>query len=364
MTTDRDRTALQVPVWLQRLSSWAKGLLLIGAALGVLLWLALQLRVALVPFLLALIAAAALRPVARRLEEHRFPPPIAAFIPIGAIGAIFGLAGWFVFGRTQATLRDDEVTGEAIRKRIDDWLMAEPFDLSRRQVDDVEESVRSWVSTGISSFGVEQATLAVQLVGGALLTLILTFFLVKDGPGMWNAIVSRIDPVRADAVRRSGESVSHTLAAYLRSVVLTGMADALLIGAGLWVLGVPLVVPLMILTAVAALFPLAGAVVAGAAAAIVALVTIGPTTAFWVVVLTIVVQQVEGNVMQPLIMARQIAIHPVVVLVSLTAGGAVAGLAGAFLAVPIVAAGIAAVQAFSHELDVEYEEPPPDATAT
>lgn len=355
----RDRSALSVPVWLERSATWARGLLLVGAALGVLLWVALRLRAALIPFLLALIAAAALRPVAQRLEERRVPRALAALVPIGAIGAIIALAGWFVYGQTRSTLDNDTITEDTIRTRVDEWLAADPFNLSERQIDQAEESVRSWVSTGVGSLGVEQATLAVQLVAGALLALVLTYFLVKDGPTMWEAIVSRMNPVRADAVRRTGNAMSDTLSAYLRSVVLTGIADALLIGAGLWILDVPLVIPLMILTAIAGLFPVVGAVVAGSAAAVVALITVGPTTAVWVVVLTIVVQQVEGNVMQPLIVARRVAIHPVVVLVALTAGGAVAGLAGAFLAVPVVAAAIAGVQAFSHEMDVEVEVPPP-----
>lgn len=350
-----------VPIWLERSATWAKGLLLIGAALGVVLWVALRLRVALVPFLLALIAAAALRPIARRLEERRVPSPLAAAIPILTVGAVFGVAGWFVYEQTSSTLKNDTITEETIRGRIDEWLAADPFNLSAQQIDRAEDSLTSWVSTGVGSLGVEQATLAVQLVAGALLTLVLTYFLVKDGPKMWDAVVSRVNPVRSDAIRRTGDAVTDTMSAYLRSVVLTGIADALLIGAGLWVLGVPLVIPLMILTAIAGLFPVVGAVVAGGAATVVALITVGPSTAVWVVVLTIVVQQVEGNVMQPLIVARQVAIHPVVVLVSLTAGGAVAGLAGAFLAVPVVAAAMAGVQAFSHEMDVDVESlPPPD----
>ncbi len=362
MTTERDRSALSVPVWLDRLSAWAKGLLLVGAGLGVLLWIALTLRVVLVPLLLALIVAAALRPVSRRLEAHRVPRSLAAVIPMASIVATFGVAGWFVYGRTRTTISDSEVDGDTIRRGIEDWLTAEPFNLSQQQVEQGEESVRSWVSRGIGSLGVEQATLAVQVLAGALLTLVLTFFLLKDGSSMWKAIVSRVDPVRADAVRRSGDAMADTMSAYLRSVVLTGIADALLIGAGLWVLGVPLVVPLMILTAIAGLFPLAGGVVAGAAAAIVALITVDPATALWVIVLAVVVQQVEGNLFQPLIMARQVSIHPVVVLIALTAGGAVAGLAGAFLAVPVVAAGIAGVQAFSHELDVDAHDADADAS--
>lgn len=353
---ERDRSALVVPIWLDRTASWAKGLLLIAAALGLVLWLALQLRVALVPFLLALIVAAALRPLARRLEDRGVPAALAAAIPIASLGALFSLAGWFVYQQTSSTLASNELTRDDVRSGIEDWLSAEPLNLSNKQIDQAEESVRSWLSTGVGSLGVQQATLAAQLLAGALLALVLTFFLVKDGPSMWQAITSRVAPVRVDAIRRSGTAISNTLSAYLRSVALTGIADALLIGAGLWILGVPLIVPLMILTAIAGLFPVVGAVVAGGAAAVVALITVGPSTAVWVIVLTIVVQQVEGNVMQPMIVARRVSIHPVVVLVSLTAGGSVAGLAGAFLAVPIVAAGISAVQAFSKEMSVDSDD--------
>lgn len=136
------------------------------------------------------------------------------------------------------------------------------------------------------------------------------------------------------------------MAAYVRSVVLTGVIDALLIGAGLFLLGVPLVVPLMIVTFVAALFPVVGAVVAGLAAAIVALITVDPETALWVVALTIVVQQIEGNVLMPLLIGRRVAVHPAIVLLALTSGGAIAGLTGAFLAVPVVAGLISALSAF------------------
>lgn len=137
------------------------------------------------------------------------------------------------------------------------------------------------------------------------------------------------------------------MAAYLRSVALVGVFDGLLIGFGLWVIGVPLILPLVLLTVLAAMFPVVGAFAAGAAAAVVALITVGPEAALWVVLLTVVVQQVEGNVVVPALRGRQVSTHPALVLVSLAAGGAIAGLAGAFLAVPIVAATVSAVSAFN-----------------
>ena len=146
------------------------------------------------------------------------------------------------------------------------------------------------------------------------------------------------------------------MAAYLRSVVLVGLFDGALIGVGLWYLGIPLILPLVFLTALAALFPVIGAVSAGAAATVVALITVGPQAALWVALLAILVQQVEGNIVTPALLGRQVAIHPALVLISLAAGGAVAGLAGAFLAVPIVAASVSAVSAFNEAPQVKRSE--------
>jgi len=352
MSDDRDRSSLLVPIWLERTAAWAQRLILIAIVVGGLLWISLQLRVVLVPAVVALLASTTLRPAAKFLEDRRVPSGIAAAIPLLATGATVGLAGWFVYRRTTNTLVDDAIAQDQIRVRIEDWLMGSPFDLTESQIERLEENVRDWLSTGVSSLGAEQASLALQILAGAALSLVLTFFFLKDGAGMFRSITARVAPIRTDAVRRSGDAVATTMSAYMRSVLLTGVADALLIGLGLWLLGVPLVVPLMILTAVAALFPLVGAVAAGAAAAVVALISVGPSTALWVIVLTLVVQQVEGNVMQPLIVARRVSIHPVVVLLSLTAGGAIAGLAGAFLAVPVVASALAAVEAFSADMEI------------
>ena len=357
---DQGNSVLRVPLWLDLLANWSARLLLTGAAVFAILWLALQVRIALIPLVLGVIAASTLRPLARRLRAFGTPKPLAAAIPMSVVAAVIGATGLFVYRETRATLNDQLITRERIRTRIEEWLAADPFNFSQQQIESGEESIRSWFSSGINSFGTAEVTLVAQLLAGGLLSLVLCFFILKDGSMILDWAVHKVAPARRNAILRSGMAVSATLSAYVRSVLITGAADALLIGAGLWFLGVPLVLPLMLLTFFAALFPLVGAVVAGAAAALVALITVDPTTALWVVALTLVVQQVEGNVLQPLIVSRQVSIHPVVTLMALTAGGAVAGLAGAFLAVPMVAAAIAAVRAFSSDMhpDVDPDDDP------
>lgn len=164
---------------------------------------------------------------------------------------------------------------------------------------------------------------------------------------MWNSAIRRVSSSRRRAINEAGAAAIQVMANYARAIFATGFIDAVLIGLGLWVLGVPLVVPLMILTFIAALFPVVGAVAAGAAATSVAFILVGPSTAIWVAGWSLVVQQLEGNVVMPLVMGRTVHVHPAIILLSLTAGATLAGLAGAFLGVPVVTAGMAAVSAFS-----------------
>lgn len=349
-------SALVVPPWLDRLAGWAWRSLIIVLAALMLVWLVLQIRIALIPLLIAIVAATALRPLARRLEALRLPPWLAALVPLTAVIVIVTGACWFMYLRAHARLAADAMSGEEVRAGVEGWLRDGPLGLTSVQIESAEEAIRAWLVGGARSFGLEYATSLVTILGGAALTIVLTYLLVKDGANLYRSAVRKADPVRSRVLERAGIAAARTMAAYLHSVALTGVIDALLIGAGLWILGVPLVLPLMILTALAALFPIVGALLAGAAAAVVALVTVGPTTALWVVLLGLVVQQLEGNIVLPRIVGSRMSLHPAVVLVSLAAGGAVAGLAGAFLGVPLIAAATMAVREFSSGIQQERTE--------
>lgn len=311
------------------------------------LWLLSAIRVAVVPGLVAVLVAAALQPLASRLENVGLPRSIAAGLPIAAIIAVFVMVAWFIGDRTASELTDTEFQTEQVRAEVERWLMSEPFGLERSQIDQAEESIRTAMIGGAREWGADQGTLVFTLLGGGLLGLVLSFLLTKDGPRMWQWAVRRSHPARREPFDRAGRAASRTMAVYLRSVMIAGVFDATLIGIGLWIIGVPLIMPLVMLTAIAALFPVVGAFVAGLAAAVVALVTLGVQEALWVVALTLLIQQVEGNIVVPMLVGKQASIHPSIVLVALTAGGAVAGLAGAFLAVPIVGSIISAVSAFN-----------------
>ncbi len=345
---DRPKTArMAVPAWLDQTASWAWRLLLIGSFVIALLWVLSAVRVAVVPVLVAGLIAASVQPAVHWLDRHRAPRALAAAIPLLVIAGLIGGITWFIGERTAHELDETELRTDQVREEIDAWLMSSPFDLDRQQIDAAEASLRSTMVGGARSWGASQGSLVLSIMGGLALGIVLTFLFAKDGERMWQWLVRRVDPARRRPFDRAGRAARRTMAAYTRSVLIAGVFDGALIGIGLWIIGVPLILPLVLFTVIAALFPLVGAFVAGSAAAVVALVTLGPEQALWVVALTVVVQQIEGNVVVPMLIGRGASIHPAVVLISLTAGGAVAGLAGAFLAVPLVTSAIAAVSAFN-----------------
>ncbi len=338
---------LSVPIWLDRSAGWAWRLLLIGAVGVAVLWIFSLIRLAVVPFLIATMFAAALQPPIQWLRSHRVPTSVA--VTMVFVLSLLLLIGPAVFAVQSAAVELTHVDDDyaRVRAEVDRWLMEGPLGLSREEITKAEETIRDNAIGGIRRFGSSRGSAILSLASGSLLLLVLTFLFAKDGSAMWNSAIRRVSSSRRRAINEAGAAAIQVMANYARAIFATGFIDAVLIGLGLWVLGVPLVVPLMILTFIAALFPVVGAVAAGAAATSVAFILVGPSTAIWVAGWSLVVQQLEGNVVMPLVMGRTVHVHPAIILLSLTAGATLAGLAGAFLGVPVVTAGMAAVSAFS-----------------
>ncbi|MFB9544388.1 AI-2E family transporter, partial [Micromonospora sagamiensis] len=188
------------------------------------------------------------------------------------------------------------------------------------------------------------------------------FFFLKDGPRWVPWLAAQTGPRAGVHVTQLSERSWRTLSEFIRQQALVGFIDAFFIGIGLWFLGVPLVLPLAVLTFFAAFIPIIGAFVAGAFAVLVALVDRGPTTALIVLGIVLVVQQLEGNVLQPLIQGRGLSLHPAVVILAVAAGSSLAGITGAFLAVPVAAIVAVAYRYARDHLDNHRPEDAPAAT--
>ncbi len=338
-----------VPSWLVDLTELCWRLLVVAAAFGVLMWSVVAIRAVAVPVVVAVIIACVLRGPVRSLEHRGIPRPIAASIVVVLAGGltlaiVVGVGSLVV---AQLADRGDDVT--RIEQQLRTWLADGPLALSESDVAELAESARSALVGGLRSQVTSQAWLVVQIGAAVLLGFVLSLLFVVDGPRLWAWMLDHTAPNRRAALDRAGRSAAESLTGYVTAVAIAGLLDGVLIGIGLWALGVPLAVPLALLTAVAAFFPVVGATFSGGLAAVVALVTVGPGTAIWVVVLTLAVQILEGNVVIPLVMGRRTSLHPAVVLCALALGGVVAGLAGAFLAVPVTAAAVAAASTWRQE---------------
>jgi putative heme transporter len=214
----------------------------------------------------------------------------------------------------------------------------EPLGVGRGDVDRaIDEGLKSVKGGAVANEVLTGAMLLTQWAAGIVLIVVLTFFFVKDGESIWDWIVELFYEERQDTIREAGSRAWASLSAYVQGVFLVATIDAVLIGAGLLILGVPVAMPLIVLTFLAAFFPIVGAFTAGAAAVLVALVANGLPTAVALLAIIVAVQQLEGNVFYPIVVGRKLALHPVGILLALTAGGVLAGVAGAFLAMPVVA---------------------------
>lgn len=356
---------MTVPRWLIVSSDFAWRAVLVGGAIVLALWLLLQLRVVTVPIFVALVATTVLHPPVEALRRRGWRPLLATWtvlltFVIVVAGGIALLVPAFL---EQTGELGDRVAGGI--EEIEDWLETGPLGIDdpdlRAAVDTAVDAVLDSDPAAL----VDGVTLVAEFLAGALLALVMTFFFVKDGPRIVDWFADWIPAGRRERVASAATAAWSALGAYVRGTVVVGVVNGTVIGVALAILGVPLALPLGIITALSAFFPLVGAVVAGALAALVALVSGGPTDALIVVGLTVVVQQVEGDVLSPIVMGRALRLHPLVILIALTLGAITAGLLGAFVAVPLAGVVISAATALRQpdaEQDLPVLEPDPEPT--
>jgi putative heme transporter len=335
-----DRSRPDVPPMLRKLAAWSWRLLVILTAVGLALYLLILLKVIVVPVIVALFLATLLVPLVSWLQARGWKHlPAVLTVFAGAVLLLVAIILGFIplISNELDTLRQRADEGVAEVQR---YIASRPFGLSEEDLNRYLDQARERFtenSSGLTRGAVEGVTLVGEVITGLILSLFLTFFFVKDSERFTRWILDFAGRDRERHLREMGTRSATAVSGYLRGQAAVGAVDAIFIGIGLAILGVPLVVPLAFLTFVAAFLPLVGAVVAGALAALVALVTKGVTTALIVVGITLLVQQLEGHLLAPLLLGRAVSLHPVVIILALAAGAILGGIIGAFLAVPIAA---------------------------
>lgn len=324
-----------------RVSVRALQLLLIGAVTGLLVFAMLNLTVVVIPALLALILACALWPL-MHLARRVMPDVLAAWVVL--LGSLLVLGGvgtglFFSVLNQWSTLVDQAGQGfTELRNVVNDLLSNFGITIDQGQIDAGIDSVSSFVTS--SEFGtgaVSTLGAAGSFVTGLILLLVILFFFLKDGDRIWAFFISWTPQDFRDKWIASGDRAVQTFGSYIRGTALIAAIDAIGITVAMLILQVPLALPLGVVIFLGGFIPVIGATVAGALATLVALVASGPVTALILLVVVIVIQQLDGNLLQPLVMAQALNLHALVILIALTAGTVLAGVIGALLSVPLTA---------------------------
>ena len=337
------RPRAAVPDWTVRVLAVSSAILAGAGVVWLAFWIVLRLPFLSATVATALLLAALMSPLAHRFRRAGSPPALSALAAVLALLAILSGIGLLVGFRAAARLQDLTRPLGAAVDRIRVWLVDGPLGLDPAQVTDLRNQVLTWLYQ-LSPTPAQAARTGLYLLSALVLVLFLVFFLLKDGAAMWAWVLTRVPARRSGQVDDAGRCAWHTLSRYTVGVVLVAVIDALGIGGALFLLDVPLWLSLTLLTFLGAFVPMFGATVSGVVAVLVTLVTNDVRDALVVLVVVLVVQQVEGYVLHPLIMRRAVHLHPAVVLVGITAGTLLFGLAGALLATPVLAVAYAVAE--------------------
>jgi predicted PurR-regulated permease PerM len=333
--------------------------IVIIAALYVIVWLFGYFSHLVVPVAIALLLAALMAPGVEALVKWRVPRGVAAaIVMVGGIGVVGGLLTFVIIQFTNGLPQLSTQVSESL-DQIQDWLTTGPLHLRDEQIqtfiDDAITTIQD-NQAAITEGAITTATTIGEILTGFLLTVFILIFFLYDGPGIWRFVTRGVPSRVRDRVDVAGRRGFAALVSYVRATAAVALVDAVGIGIGLAIVGVPLVIPLAALVFLAAFIPIIGAVVAGTVAVLVALVANGFISALIVLAVVIGVMQLESHVLQPWLLGRAVRLHPLAVILAIAGGLIAAGIAGALLSVPLLAVLNAGVKSLLHETDTAPEE--------
>ena len=329
-----------VPLGMRIAAAWSWRMLVVLAVLAVLVFLVIQLRLLIIPLLVAVILSALLVPFKNFLVRHHWPKWLA--IAVAELGTIVVVAALIFLVVTQVTSGFDDLKQQTTTSYNDlkTFLADSPLQVSESDFNNYVAQI--WQAVQDDSGALISGAAAVgssvgHILTGVLLTLFSTLFILIDGQRIWAWIV-RLFPRKARAATDgAGKTGWRTLQNFVKVQILVASIDAVGIAVGAAILGVPLAIPIGVLVFLGSFIPIIGAVLTGAVAVFIALIYNGWVIALIMLGIVLLVQQIEGHVLQPLVMGTAVRIHPLAVVLAVAGGSMVAGIAGAFFAVPVVA---------------------------
>jgi len=333
-------TSAAVPRGLRLATAYSWRLIVVAAAIGVGVWLVIQLKLLVIPLLIAILITALLWPAFTWMLRRRVPRWLAIVIAVvGTVAIVTGLL-WLVVWQIMQQWDSVQASTVAAVEQFRQYLIDGPLHLSEDQIDDL--LAQGWTFLQQQAELLWSGALAIgstigHVVTGAVLAFFILLCLLADGAGIWRWTL-RLFPKKArPAADGAGRAGWITVVNYARTQLLVATIDAIGIGLGAALLGVPLAIPVAVLVFLGAFVPIVGAVVTGTVAVFLALVYNGPWIALWMLVVVLGVQQLEGHVLQPLLMGSAVKVHPLAVVLVVAGGAMIAGIPGALFAVPLAA---------------------------
>ena len=336
----------ELPLGIRVAAAWSWRLIIIAVAVALLVWGIVQVRIIVIPLFLAILLTALLAPVVRWFERRGTP----RWFGILAALAAFGFSLWLLVMLIVTQLRNG--FGDLSKRSVEvwadfiDWLEHNSFGIPVDQLQEIGNQILKMLESNqgtIWTGALGLATTAGQLITGALLMVFSLIFLLIDGRRIWFWVLGFL-PARAHSpIDAAGRAGWVSVGQYVRVQIFVAFVDAVGIGLGAALLGVPLPIPIAILVFLGSFIPFLGAIVTGALAAFIALVYNGPVNALMMLGVVVLVNQIEGHLLQPLVMGNAVRVHPLGVVLAVTTGTLLAGIPGALFAVPIAAAANAIV---------------------
>lgn len=344
-----------LPDWLVTLGGAAWRVIAIGAVIYFGFQLLQRVSVVAIAVAISLFLASVLWPVTRWLIDDQGWPPLLAALTSMVLGLGVMLAiGFLVIPQLVTGFSDLGIDLSDAGDRVRRWLIVGPFGLSESQVENYWNTALDRLSEVAQQSLAPGAAAAIEFVTGTFLAIITTFFVIKDGRPMVRMLVDRLPEEVDEKVETAIRVGWDALSGYMAGIAVVGLVDAVAIGLGLWIVGVPLVIPLSILVFFGAFFPLVGAFASGLVAVAVAFVHGGLTDALIILALITVIQQVEGDVILPLVFGQTLKLHPLLILLGIAGGGLAFGLVGAFLSVPLIAVIVSIGEVLSPDPENSY----------
>ncbi|HEU4666502.1 MAG TPA: AI-2E family transporter [Arthrobacter sp.] len=335
---------------LGRVGIRAAQVLLILAVAVASVYALMQIKLLVIPVLIALILAAAIGPFVNMLRSRGMRGGLATGIAFVGLLLVLGGVSTVIYFSVRNQWGELAQQASSGLDELEQFLRTGPIPIEQEQLEQARQGIINFAtSSQVRSGAITGLSLVTEFIAGAALMIVILFFFLKDGAKIWNFLLRPFTGAREAKLRRVGSRTLEVLGGYVRGTAIVALVDTVAIGAALLILQVPLAFPLAIIVFITAFIPLVGATVAGILAALVALVANGPVVALIVVAVVVAVNQLEGDLLQPIVMGKSLQLHALVILMALTAGTILAGIVGAVLSVPLAAVVWAIIQVWTAE---------------